>query len=60
MLTIDDYLCMVEARLESDKKLAVYLNQAGDKTSAVRVMRRVRTMQEEISATREALANAEN
>ena len=54
-MTLDAYLSRVKARLESDKKLAVYCSQAGDKQSAVRIMRRIRIMTTEISNVTEAM-----
>ena len=50
-----DYLALVEVRLEKDKKLAVYCSQAGDKARAVRVMKRIRIMQAEVSGAREMM-----
>jgi hypothetical protein len=56
VLSLDAYLSRIKARLESDKKLAVFCNQGGDKRSAVRVMKRVRIMTTEISNVTEAMA----
>jgi hypothetical protein len=55
VLSLDAYLSRIKARLESDKKLAVFCNQAGDKQSAVRVMRRVKIMTTEIDNVNEAM-----
>ena len=43
----------MQERLEKDKKLAVFCNQAGDKESAIRIMQRIRIMQSEIAAAQE-------
>jgi hypothetical protein len=52
-LSIEVYLAKVQERLEKDKKLAVFCNQAGDKESAIRIMQRIRIMQSEIAAAQE-------
>jgi hypothetical protein len=50
-------LAKVQERLEKDKKLAVFCNQAGDKESAIRIMQRIRIMQSEIATAQEAQRN---
>ena len=49
------YLAKVRTRLESDKKLALYCNQAGDKKSAVSIMKRIKIATSEIDNATEAL-----
>ena len=39
----------IETRLERDKKLALFCNQCGDKTSAIRIMKRINIMKNEIA-----------
>jgi hypothetical protein len=56
-LCLEAYLSRIRSRLESDKKLAVFLSQAGDKQSAVLVMKRVRIMTAKINGAEEAMAS---
>lgn len=46
----------MRARLESDQRLAVFCSQQGEKGTAVRVLKRVRVMQEEVQGVEQALA----
>lgn len=53
-LSLEDYISSVQARLESDKRLAVYCNQNNQREIAVQVMKRIRIMQNEISSVEQA------
>lgn len=59
-LSLEAYLDRVRARLERDQRLAVFCSQQGDKSGAVRVLRRVKAMQAEIQGAEQALAEAED
>ena len=53
-LSLEDYILMVEARIERDKLLALYLSgTVADKAAAVKVLRRVKIMQAEIVSVEE-------
>jgi hypothetical protein len=59
-LSLEDYIHSVKARLESDKRLAVYCNQNNQREMAIQLMKRIRIMQNEISSVEQAALEESN
>ena len=49
-LTLEEYLSQLKERINQDKRLAAYLNSAGRKNEALRVLKRFKNMEKELSS----------